>query len=321
MKWNHIIESNGSELWMPDLASLIADRLAKPAKLLSSNHSAQKLGESILRQLHEVRDSTGGLRLSQSGTCIRQLAYQYHHAEESGLGIDAASKLAFIVGDTTEAILVSALMEAFEESGAGTLFGALNEQEEVMLQVPIKPGHTAKISGHPDGSMVVMTQSSEPIHAILEVKSMSEYGFGKFRKEGLGPDDSYYNQVQSYMASKGYEWAYLVAYSKTAGAKDAEVFDDGSWLPVSALHGQWIKYDAGVVVNIKDKFRRVVQSIEPEDIERPHGPDKKGRLSFPCDYCRYYKRCFPFAEEHVQESRWLKKSHKIKVSVGEDRDQ
>ena len=99
------------------------------------------------------------------------------------------------------------------------------------------------------------------------------------------------------------------------------MFDDGSWLPVSALHGQWIKYDAGVVVNIKDKFRRVVQSIEPEDIERPHGPDKKGRLSFPCDYCRYYKRCFPFAEEHVQESRWLKKSHKIKVSVGEDRDQ
>ena len=119
------------------------------------------------------------------------------------------------------------------------------------------------------------------------------------------------------MACKGYKWAYLVAYSKTAGAKDAEILEDGSWLPTSPLYGQWIEYDEEAVVAIKDKFRRVVQSIEPEDIERPHGPDKKGRLSFPCDYCRYYKRCFPFAQEQVAESRWLKKSQKIKVYVGE----
>ena len=53
------------------------------------------------------------------------------------------------------------------------------------MEVPIRPGHTAKIAGHPDGYMVIMSQDSEPIKAVLEIKSMSEFGFGKFRKEGL----------------------------------------------------------------------------------------------------------------------------------------
>ena len=319
MRWTNI-NSGHEESWMPDLASLVADRLANPKPLLSNKHSAEKLGDSILRQLYEGKRSTGSLRLSQSGACIRQLAYQYHHAEEDGLGIDAASKLAFIVGDTTEAIIASALLEAFEGGGAGTLFNALSEQEEVHMDVPIRDGYKAVVAGHPDGSMMVMSQNSQPIHAILEIKSMSEYGFNKFRKEGLGPGDGYYSQVQSYMECKGYKWAYLLAYSKTAGAKDAELYDDGSWLPVSALHGQWIKYDPEEVDRIKSKFRRVIESKEPEEIERPHGPNKKGLLSFPCDYCRYYKRCFPFAEEQVHESRWLKKNQKIKVSVGEHND-
>lgn len=319
MRWTNI-DKDGEPLWMPDIASLVADRLATPKKLMNDQHSAKDIGESILRQLYEHRSSTGSLRLSQSGACIRQLAYQYHHTDENGLGIDAASKLAFIVGDTTEAIIASALIEALEGTSIGAVHHALSDQEEVYMEVPIRPGHTAKIAGHPDGYMVIMSQDSEPIKAVLEIKSMSEFGFGKFRKEGLGPKDSYYSQVQSYMHCKGAEWAYLIAYSKSAGAKDAEVYDDGSWLPVSPLHGQWIKYDPEHVQSIKDKFRRVIQSVEPEEIERPHGPNKKGILSFPCDYCRYYKRCFPFAEEHVQESRWLKKNQKIKVSVGEHND-
>ena len=310
----------GNHFWLPDLSKAITGRLSVPSKLLSNKHSAKSIGESVLRQLDESREQTGGLRLSQSGACVKQLAYQYHHADGNGMQIDAASKIAFVIGDITESILVSALMEGFEQSGLGHLYCAGVDQETVYLNVPIRDGYTAAISGHPDGSMQIMTQNNEAISCILEVKSMSDYGFKKFRKEGLGPKDSYYSQVQSYMASKGYEWTYVVAYSKSAGAKDAEILEDGAWHPVSAVHGQWIPFDQEHVFHIKEKFRSVILSSDPEQIDRPHGPDKKGRLSFPCDYCKYYKTCFPFGEEQAVESKWLNKSTKIKVYTGEQSD-
>jgi|TARA_R110002110_G_scaffold52381_2_gene152506 hypothetical protein len=311
----------GNHFWLPDLSKVISQRLSKPSKLLSDKHCAKSIGDSVLRQLDEGHEQTGGLRLSQSGTCVKQLAYQYHHAEGNGMQIDAASKIAFVIGDITESILVSALMEGFEQSGLGHLYCAGADQETVHLPVAIKDGYTASIAGHPDGSMQIMTQDNKPVSCILEVKSMSDYGFKKFRKEGLGPKDSYYSQVQAYMASKGFSWTYVVAYSKSAGAKDAEILENGEWHPVSAIYGQWIPFDQEHVFHIKEKFRSVILSSDPEQIDRPYGPDKKGRLSFPCDYCKYYKTCFPFAEEQAVESKWLNKSTKIKVYTGEQNDQ
>ena len=64
----------------------------------------------------------------------------------------------------------------------------------------------------------------------------------------------------------------------------------------------------------------MIQSDSPEDIERPYGPDKKGRLSFPCDYCRYWKTCFPNGEERADEVKWLQKTNKIKIYVMENDD-
>ena len=317
MEWNQTTDFYGNPIWLPNIAKVISNRLSKPQKLKSNKHSASAIGESILRQVSESREGSGGLRLSQSGTCIKQLAYQYHHAEENGMSIDAASKIAFTIGDATEAILVAALMEAFEGDANGALFNAGADQETVTIKVNVSQGYTAEIAGHPDGSMLLMTQDNEPLNCILEVKSMSDYGFRKFRKEGLGRSDSYYSQVQSYMHSKGYNWAYLVAYNKTAGAKDVEILDDGLYQPISALHGQWIPYDADHVEDIKAKFATVIKSSSPEEIDRPYGPDKKGRLSFPCDYCKYYKTCFHFAEEQAVESKWLQRATKIKVFTGE----
>ena len=317
MEWNQTSDKFGTPIWLPDIAKLIEKRLCDPKKLKSDKHSAKAIGESILRQVSEAREGTGGLRLSQSGACIRQLAYQYHHAEENGMSIDAASKIAFTIGDATEAILVAALLEAFEDGSNGVLYNAGSDQETVTIDVPISNGYSAEITGHPDGSMLLLTQDNKQLNCILEVKSMSDYGFRKFRKEGLGPDDSYYSQVQSFMHAKGFCWAYLVAYNKSAGAKDAEVLDDGLYQPISPLHGQWIPYDQEHVDEIKTKFRTVIQSNGPEEIDRPHGPYKKGQIAFPCDYCKYYKTCFPFAEEQAVESKWLQRTTKIKVFTGE----
>lgn len=317
MEWNQTNDLFGTPVWLPNIAKLIEQRLCNPKKLKSDKHSASAIGQSILRQVSEGREGTGGLRLSQSGACIRQLAYQYHHAEENGMSIDAASKIAFTIGDATEAILVAALLEAFEDGSNGVLYNAGSDQETVTIKVELTDGYSAEITGHPDGSMLLMTQDNQPLNCILEVKSMSDYGFKKFRKEGLGREDSYYSQVQAYMHAKGFSWAYLVAYNKSAGAKDAEVLDDGLYQPISPLHGQWIPYDQEHVEQIKHKFKTVIHSNCPEEIDRPYGPNKKGQITFPCDYCKYYKTCFPMAEEQAVESKWLQRTTKIKVFTGE----
>ena len=186
------------------------------------------------------------------------------------------------------------------------------------MDVQLEKGmQRARIPGHPDGSMVVFTENKVPVEAILEVKSMSDYGFKKLRKEGRGREDSYYSQVQAYMHAKGFSWAYLVAYNKSAGAKDAEILDDGLYQPISPLHGQWIPYDEEHALHIQEKFRQVIQSRSAEDIARPYSSNKKGHLAFPCDYCAYYKTCFPLCTEEAVESKWLTKNTKIKVIAGE----
>lgn len=311
---------NGNEFTFPDLSEAISNRLSNPSRLHSKIHCAKSLGESILRQLSEERHATGGLRLSQSGACIKQLAYQYHHHDPDGMQIGAASKIAFTIGDITEAILVSALAECFD-SPKIDLLGALafagSDQQTVHMSVDIQKGQKAYIPGHPDG-IIGFTDSEMNTHsAILEVKSMSDYGYRKFVKDGLGRDDSYYSQVQSYMHCKGLKWAYLVAYNKSAGARDAEITDTGDWFPVSALSGQWIPYDEEHALHIQEKFRQVIQSRSAEDIARPYSSNKKGHLAFPCDYCAYYKTCFPLCTEEAVESKWLTKNTKIKVIAGE----
>tara|TARA_Y100000401_G_scaffold117297_1_gene125532 strand:+ start:673 stop:1647 length:975 start_codon:yes stop_codon:yes gene_type:complete len=322
IKYKTVSDLDGNEFDFPELSEQISSRLANPGRLYSDVHCAKSLGESILRQLSEERHATGGLRLSQSGACIKQLAYQYHHYKTDGMQIGAASKIAFTIGDITEAIIVSALAECFD-SPKSKLMGALtfagSDQETVHMDVTLgeATSQTAKIPGHPDGTIGFMDSEMNARSAILEVKSMSDYGYRKFVKEGLGRSDSYYSQVQSYMHCKGLKWTYLVAYNKSAGARDAEVSDNGDWFPVPALSGQWIPYDEEHALYIQDKFRQVIQSKSAEDFARPYSSNKKGQLAFPCDYCSYFKTCFPLCSEEVVESKWLTKSTKIKVIAGE----
>lgn len=318
MKWKNVTGPNGEDLWLPDLASSVCDRIVG-TKPLIADHSPKEMGASVMRQLSEQRKTTGGLRLSASGGCIRALAYGYHHTIEQGMGIDAGSKIAFTIGDITEIFLVAAIKEVFAEWGQhnGSVYCTGADQAEVYLSVDLGGDKVAQIAGHPDGFMRFESSMGVIHDAVLEVKSMSDYAFKRFRNGGLSRDDSYYWQVQSYMASSEKKLTYLISYGKATTAKEAYIDDDGNWWPASPIHGQWIFRDEEVIEQIRNKFRTVIQSQSPDDIERPHGPNKKGMLAYPCDYCRYYKTCFPGAEEGAKESKWLQKSTKIKVYVQE----
>jgi hypothetical protein len=78
-------------------------------------------------------------------------------------------------------------------------------------------------------------------------------------------------------------------------------------------------YDPEAVEAIKEKFFIALRSQHPDDVPRPYKPDtaKKtaGRLRFPCDWCPYWRHCWPSASERAVSTGWFQKHNKIHVYV------
>tara|TARA_R100001591_G_scaffold6454_1_gene12745 strand:+ start:1499 stop:2482 length:984 start_codon:yes stop_codon:yes gene_type:complete len=302
-----------------DLASLMVDRLNQPQPL-RVEHNLVALGKNTIRQLDDSRNGPR-LRLSASGACIRQLAYSWHMYRPTN-GVNATSRMTFAMGDMTENMMVAVLEEVFAELGDCDLLYTGDEQSDVHLSIPLGGNREFEVGGHPDGLMVLprwQNEQEEKFRAILEVKSMSDYGFKKFRQNGLSEDDTYYAQVQAYMLARtrmdlqDCNYAYVVAYGKTTGAYDVDIIDADTnhWRPVAPIHGQWIKADPDYQEMLIGKFRSVIDSAGPEDFPRPFGPGKKGKLGFPCSYCSYMGECFPNSTMRADKTFWRAYASKI----------
>ena len=301
-----------------NLSRMVQDRIANGKRLMSQPDLAA-IGAGLVRQLEQGRTSNH-LRLSQSGACTRRLVYQAKHYERSGHGIDAASIMNFAMGDTTEVMLVIALAEVLRKNKMGRLLNVLNNQIEVNLELEIDEQRTAHIPGHPDGIIELIDDNGEPYRSLLEIKSMSDYGYKKFWKEGLPKYDMYYSQIQAYMHCLGLKQAYVLAYGKNTGSKDALIREgDTEIRQMPAIHGIWVDYDPDAVWQIKERFLTAILAGHPDDVPRPYQPDtaKKtaGRLRFPCDWCPYWRHCWPNAKERAVETGWFSKYQKIHVYV------
>tara|TARA_R110000787_G_scaffold89251_3_gene189024 strand:+ start:8668 stop:9705 length:1038 start_codon:yes stop_codon:yes gene_type:complete len=321
----------GNDLLMPDIAALVRDRL-EGRRGLSSTADAEGIGKMFLRQLEEGESpSTGGLRLSSSGKCQRALAYDYHHYKPNGFKGDGSSPIVFATGDILEMIIVTALEEAIIGTPLEMYYTGLN-QKTVSLGVPLTEGRQAKVSGHPDGMMRVPAYNETldeftMVNLILEIKSMSDYGFKMFRKKGLTKDDSYFYQQQSYqlaMTQEGkadFNWSYVLAFGKNVTSKDCELEEDGSVTNLHPLVGGYLAGCDDTKREIQDRLREVILSDSPEEFPRvmspATAPKKKGQLGFPCDWCSHWKTCWPTAREEVVSSGFFQRSNKLKLIVGE----
>ena len=322
MKWTQVHDS----MWLPDIAAMVRERLENPGPL-KVKHDPAAIGKLILRQLKDRRTGSGGLRLSAAGKCLRALAYGYHHWEENGHGIDAASMLTFTVGDISEHMLVAATREAFALEEGIELLHAGEEQEDVYVEVPLSPFKTLRVPGHPDGCLKVpmrIDEAGADIDALFELKSMSDYGFKKFRTNGLDSDDSHYSQIQAYMLAKEqmtgrpFKWAYVMAFGKTVSAMDAVMSEETEqWWRLFPIVGQWIPVDKEHQEYLMDRFKAITMSSSVEDFNRPHKPVSKGKyegkLKFPCDYCGHYRQCYPGAIEVAEKAKWLQSTTKVRV--------
>lgn len=321
----------GNGISLPDIAGLVRDRLENPSGLISKADPSE-LGEILVRQLAEgASPSTGGLRLSGSGKCKRALAYDYHHYEPNGFKGDASAPLVFATGDILELILVTALEEAIVGTPIEMYYTGTN-QKTVSLSVPLTEGRTAKIAGHPDGLMRVPAFNAdsgemETISVVLEIKSMSDYAFKKFRSKGLERDDGYSYQANAYqlaLTQEGkseFNWTYMLSFGKSVTAKDCVIRDDGSHYKLWPIVGKWIRGDDELKLDIQERLKEVILSERPEDFQRIQSPatakKKEGQLAFPCDWCSHWKTCWPSAYEKPVASGWFQRTTKMKLIAGE----
>ena len=293
---------------MPDIASMVNERISNPEELLCQ-YDTEAIGSTILRQLNDKRGGPA-LRLSASGGCTRALAYNWHESP-STVPIDSASRMNFAIGDLTEVVIVAAIKEslASSEQPAFVLENTLEQQATVHIDVD----EHIQISGHPDGLMIVPLRNREDgsiegvARAVLEVKSMSDYGFRKFRREGLTENDSYYGQIQAYMMATKSEYTYVIAYGKQSTSKDTAPPFEGAWIQANPVYQE----------SIIDKYRRVIESDSPEQFARIP-PNRKGQLVFPCTYCTHLHTCHAGAYDKAEESKWLQKTTKVRTYAAKD---
>lgn len=275
---------------MIDLAALIKDRLTHPRPMTINAHP-EDMGMAILRQLTsgEAPGGKAALRMSSLGKCARALCYAVNDVPENGRSIDGRSRATFAMGDACEVLLSTALADSI--CATGWRMEGYREEGQISIDWEVD-GHS--IMGHPDG---VLFDPDGQKH-LLEIKSASSYGFSKWQKaldngqEPWTPEESYWWQIQGYMAALDVRQAYILTLCKDSGA----------------IMGWWHKADPGFGPMLK-RHLELATNENPGMVPRqlPCGtqlrPVRKlskktgnplkgdGALPWQCRYCNFYKTC------------------------------
>jgi len=224
----------------------------------------------------EESSSKGTIRLSSVGRCPRQVAYGFHGIEKAGKEMDQRAKIVFWMGDLVELTVTNLAKLA----GCNLTATGFNQMQ---IKLPV---NGSMISGHPDGILFEDKQQF-----LLEVKSMSSYGFEKFQNGDI--DSAYLAQVNSYMEALGLNRCVFVGINKDSGVMAERVIDKD---PVLVER---------IRENIKTVLKSTPENLPPQPTE--YGPDPKGFYTWNCRYCAWWKVCRTNAEEVL-----VKNSYKLK---------
>lgn len=231
---------------------------------------------SFMRQFGEVQERTNTLRLSSIGRCVRQQAYNVLGFEQNGKTIDARAKMVFFQGDIVELAIVQ-----LAKAAGCDIMGIGMSQSRVEID---------GIVGHPDGLL-----RDSGTNYLLEVKSMSSYGFKEFERGVI--DDGYRFQVNAYMEALALEKVLMVAYNKDAGLIAEKI----------------ISKDPDIVKDIQNRIKIIKAATKDKLPKRPYAPNDKGFYPWNCLYCGFHGTCLPNAEKVlVGKAYKLKEKKEIK---------
>lgn len=222
---------------------------------------------SFIRQFGERQEKQKTIRLSGIGRCVRQQAYNVLGIEENGKQIDSRAKMIFFAGDMAEiAIVQVAKLAGCNVTDCG------QDQKTVSVD---------GIDGHPDG--IVHAEGQD---YLLEVKSMSSFGFKEFERGSL--DEGYRYQICAYMSALGLSQAIVVALNKDAGV----------------LAEMLVSIDPVIVADIKARIK-LLKGVSKENLPpQPFKPNEKGWLPWNCLYCGHWGTCWPKAQKILVSGKY-----------------
>jgi hypothetical protein len=243
---------------------------------------AQMAGDCFARQFMEERkEEPRNLRLSSAGKCARALAYDYLGFDQSGKVIDSRAKMVFWLGDAVELTVVClAKLAGISITGTG----------KDQIKVDLKVGDGVEISGHPDGIV-----EHEGERFLLEVKSMTSYGFSEFERGTI--NETYLCQVDSYMEALGLEKCVFVAINKESGVLGERILTKNK---------ERVQF-------VRDNIQAVLKSTKEELPKRPYTPNEKGFYPWQCAYCPSYKTCL--VDTGMAERVLVSKAYKLKAKT------
>lgn len=245
-----------------------------PAHILSDISYASC--NSFSRQFGSRKESERKIRLSSIGRCVRQQAYKFLGFEENGKKLDARSSIVFFMGDSCETMII----------GLAKLVGCTIEYTGADQKIVELDG----VQGSPDGILKDPTGD-----CLVEVKSMSSYGFAEFQRGVI--DEGYRYQCNAYMEALGLKRCVMIALNKDAGV----------------LHEQIFSKDEKIVSDIRNRIQ-IIRTASRESLpDKPYQPNDKGFLPWNCAYCPVYGHCWPEAEKVL-----VGKSYKLKIKETEN---
>lgn len=269
------------------LIDLVYKYLHEDGKTLDQGviYEAEKIAGAVFKRqfMTDPEDKPGTIRLSGVGRCSRQQAYNFHGFEPAGKEMDGRAKLTFFIGDLVELAVISLVKIAVNKFQTGNVLATGLSQMTLKLD---------KISGHPDGIYYFYEDKK---WRVIEVKSMADYSFGEFEKNGM-LDSGYLGQVHAYMEWLGFDECIFIGLNKNN----------------SILHEQVIKKDPLVVEIIRGNIKSILESTPDSLPVRPYQPNEKGFYPWQCLYCPHHITCLPEAEKIL-----VGKAYKLKEKQSE----
>jgi hypothetical protein len=256
--------------------SLLAEGITRAAQL------DEEIGGSYNLRMYSGGFSANWLRMSKLGKCARALAYEKLGVEGKKDGPD--SLFNFRLGRMMESDVVHLMRMAVRHN----LFDGHTvkikctgaNQREVALLIPLPDGAVLRCKGHCDGIVVVDGEE-----AVWEVKSIGNYMYGQFLKNGPSVLSSEWTtQKHCYMAATNIPKHRMVLVCKDMSRlKGAPRVSES----VSEL-------DRTVVGEAAQKAVRVATTTGLDNL-----PDREydAPAKFPCSYCAYVSTCWHLSGE------------------------
>ena len=225
----------------------------------------ENVKDLMRKEFGEKRSDNRKLRMSNIGREDRYLWNVYNDVEKSD-DIQGHTYVKFLYGHLIEEMLLFLTKAAGHE--------VTDEQKKCEVN-----GITGSMDCKIDG-------------IVTDVKSVSTYGFRKFKDGSLAYDDpfGYIGQIKGYAYAEGATKFGWLAMDKQNGHLTYLLYDsEDTQAPVHDL----ISYDIKERI---DHVKKLVEQPTPPDVcYEPIADGKSGnrKLAVGCSYCAYKKECWP----------------------------